>query len=227
GKQWAQSHEIRLALGFLDQEGREIRKSEDLIRLHSGLQFQGNGFFKRFNPTLATNLRTQFASGFNYSENPYKKPHPRAGEKPPVQTSSFFSPATVTESLGLTYEPITPLSLLLGAASKQTIVLERDFRVLYGLDEDKTVRTEAGGQFVANLNYGLAENVQYQSELNLFFAVSQLNNPPDVIWQNAVNLRVNSWLTTDLQFVALFDKDTTRALQLKEVISIGVTFSVL
>lgn len=230
GNRWAQAHSMRLALGFLDQEDREIRKSEDLIRLHSDLQYQGDGFFKKFNPTLAGDLRSQFASGFDYSENPYDdldQDHPRQGQDPPVQTSSFFAPATLTESLGLTYEPTDPLSLLLGVASKQTFVLEEDFRVLYGLDSNETVRVEAGGKFASNLDYDITENIRYRSQLNVFFALNQLNNPPDVIWENVINLQVNDWLSTDLQFVGLYDEDTVRAIQMKEVISVGVTFTLL
>jgi len=227
GDRWAEAYGMRLVLGFIDQEGRELRKSEDLIRLQSNLQYRGDGFFHRFNPTLAANLRTQFASGFNYSENPYDDDHPRAGEEPPVQTSSFFSPGTLTESIGLTYEPAEPLSLLLGIASKQTFVLEKDFRVLYGVEADDAIRLEGGGQFASTLDYNLTENIRYRSQLDVFFAVNQFDNPPDVIWENVVNLQVHDWLSTDLEFVALYDQDTTRAIQIKEVISVGVSFSLL
>jgi len=229
GERWAQAYGVRLVLGFIDQEGRELRKSEDLIRLNSNLQYRGDGFFRRFNPTLAANLRTQFAAGFNYSENPYNDydDHPRAGQDPPVQTSSLFSPGTLTESIGLTYEPAEPLSLLLGIAAKQTFVLERDFRVLYGVDEADAIRLEGGGQFASTLDYDVTENIRYRSQLDVFFAVNQFDNPPDVIWENVVNLQVNDWLSTDLEFVALYDQDTTRAIQIKEVISVGVSFSLL
>ena len=227
GNRWAQAYGMRLVLGFIDQEERELRKSEDLIRLHSNLQYRGDGFFHRFNPTLAANLRTQFASGFNYSENPYDDDHPRSGEEPPVQTSSFFSPGTLTESIGLTYEPAEPLSLLLGIASKQTFVLEKDCRVLYGVEADDAIRLEGGGQFASTLDYNLTENIRYRSQLDVFFAVNQFDNPPDVIWENVVNLQVHDWLSTDLEFVALYDQDTTRAIQIKEVISVGVSFSLL
>lgn len=227
GDHWAQGHSVRLVLGFIDQEEREIRKSEDLIRLQSGLQYQGDGFFKRFNPTVAVDLRTQFATGFNYSENPYPDDHPRADKEAPVQTSAFFAPGTVTESLGLTYEPLEQLSIRFGAASKQTFVVEPDFRVLYGADEDNVVRVEAGGQVASTLDQQLSENIRYRSQLNVFFAVNQLDNPPDVIWENVVNMQVNDWLSTDLEFVALYDEDTVRAIQIKEVISVGVSVSLI
>jgi len=227
GKNWEQAYDLRLAIGFIDQENQKLRKSEDQIRLQSNLQYRGDGFFRQFNPTVAADLRTQFAIGFDYSDNPYPEGNPRAGREPPVRTSSFFAPATITESLGLTYNPYEQLSLRFGAASKQTIIREPDFRVLYGVDEDNLVRAEAGAEFAANLDQRLSENIRYQSQLNLFLALNQLENPPDGIWENVINMEVNNWLTTDLQFVALFDKDTSDAIQLKEVISVGVTFTLL
>lgn len=228
GDQWAQAHSLRLVLGFIDQENREIRKSEDLIRVQGNFQYQGDGFFKLFTPTLAGGLRTQFANGFSYSENLYPdEGHPRSDAEPPVQTSAFFAPATFTEALGLTYQPVEQFSMRLGAASKQTIVTEPDFRVLYGVDPDDPVRVEAGGQFVSMLDQRLSDNVRYRSQLSVFFAVNQLDNLPDVIWENVVNLEVNDWLTTDLEFVAVYDEDTTRALQIKEVISVGLSLSIL
>ena len=227
GGRWEQTHDIRLALGFIDQENREIRKAEDQIRLQSNLQYQGDGFFRQFNPTLAANLRTQFATGFDYSENPYPEGNPRSGQEVPVQTSDFFAPATITESIGLTYEPYEDLSFRFGVASKQTIITEPDFRVLYGVDPDNLARIEAGGEFAASLDQRLSENIRYRSQLNVFFAINQLENPPDLVWENVINLEVNDWLSTDLQFVALFDEDTSSALQLKEVISVGVSFTLL
>ena len=212
---WAQAYDMRLAIGYINQEGREIRKSEDRIRLQANLQYNGDDFFRRFSPTIAADLRTQFASGFDYSEDP------------PVETSAFFAPATLTQSLGLTYDPYESLSLRLGVASKQTIVTEEDFRAFYGVDEDNLTRAEVGGQFFAALDQRLSENIRYQSQLDAFLAVNQLENPPDVVWENVVNMEVNNWITTDLEFVALFDKDTTDAIQLKEVISVGVSLTIL
>ena len=230
GPRWAQAYNVRLALGYINQEGQELRKTEDRIRLQANLQYQGDGFFRIFNPTLAGDLRTQFAPGFDYTGNPYPDEdpgNPRVDEEPPVQTSAFFAPVTITEALGLTYEPYEQLALRFGAASKQTIVTEPDFRVLYGVDPDDLVRVEAGGQFAASLDQKLSENIRYQSQLDVFFAVNQLENPPDIIWDNEINMQVNSWLSTDLQFVALFDEDTSSAIQLKEVISVGVSFTLL
>lgn len=233
GEHWIQAHELRLAFGLINQDDQELRKSEDQIRWNSSLRYEGERFFRLFNPTIAGNLRTQFAKGFDYSSNPFESEEgvrprdPRARRSLPVQTSAFFSPAFITESLGLTYEPASDFKMRLGAASKQTIVLERDFRVLYGVDDENTSRVELGADFAASVDRALTENIRYRSQLNVFFSFNQPENPPDALWENTISLEVNDWLSTDLQFVALYDQDITRAIQLKETISVGVSFNLL
>jgi len=231
GAHWIQLHEAQLDFGVIDQADQDLRKAEDLIQLNTSLRYDGDGFFHIFNPTIAGNLRTQFAEGFDYSGNPFDGEvpdgDPRADLDAPVQTSEFFSPAFITESIGLTYEPFRDITFRLGAASKQTVVLDREFRVLYGVDPDKDARVEGGAEFAASVDRQLAENVRYRSQFNAFYAVNQTENPPDARWQNTITLKVNDWLSTDLEFVALYDNDITNAIQLKETISVGVSFALI
>jgi hypothetical protein len=230
GDQWIQAHELRLAFGLLNQEEQELRKSQDEILWNSSLRYEGDDFFRIFNPTIAANLRTQFAKGFDYSANPFEgevQDDPRLDLAPPVETSQFFAPAFITESLGLTYEPISDFTLRFGAASKQTIVTERQFRVLYGVSEDNLARVEAGAEFASSFDRQLTENIRYRSQLDIFLSMNQLERPPDARWDNTLSLAVNDWLSTDLQFVALFDQDITDQIQLKETISVGLSFTLL
>src|SRR5690606_38281168 len=81
---WEQNHEVRLVLGIVKQDTLEVRKAEDLIRIRSSLQYRGDGFFRTINPTLAAEVNTQFASGFNYKRNPFED-----GRTPPVKVSDF------------------------------------------------------------------------------------------------------------------------------------------
>jgi hypothetical protein len=231
GEHWIQAHELRLAFGLLNQEEQELRKSQDEILWNSSLRYEGDDFFQLFNPTMAANLRTQFAKGFDYSANPFAgqvpEGDPRSDLETPVETSQFFAPAFITESLGLTYEPISGFTLRLGAASKQTVVTVQDFRVLYGVSEETVARIEAGAEFASSFDRQLTDNIRYRSQLDIFFSFNQVENPPDARWDNTVSLSVNDWLSTDLQFVALFDKDITNAIQLKETISVGLSFTLI
>lgn len=229
GEHWIQAHEVRLAFGLIDQEGQEVRKAEDQILLNSSVRYEGDGFFRLFNPTIAADLRTQFAKGFDYTGNPFdgQVNDARAELDPPVQTSEFFSPAFITESIGLTYEPLQNFTIRLGGAAKQTVVNDPDFRVLYGVDADKPVRVEAGAELASDYDRRITENIRYRSQLNVFFSFNQTEDPPDARWDNTINMKINDWLSTDLQFIALFDKDITSAIQLKETISVGVSFTLI
>jgi hypothetical protein len=223
---WQQRHDARLAFGLLtteaDEEGEPIRKTDDLIRAESNFRYAGSGFFRRFKPTLSARVRTQFARGFDYTENPFSE-EPLASREPPVQTSAFLAPGTFVETLGLTYAPKDWYTVSLSAASKQTVVREEDLRVLYDVDPDRLARVEAGAEIAATVDRQLAENVRYQSSATVFYAVGQIEEPPDALWENYITMRINSWLTTNLEFVALFDDNTSDAIQLKEVLSVGVT----
>jgi len=231
GEHWIQAHQLSLSFGVIDQEEQELRKSEDQILWNSSIRYEGDGFFRLFNPTIAADLRTQFAKGFDYTENPFRSEVDSTDERfdreLPVQNSAFFSPAFITQSVGLTYEPIQDFTIRFGGAAKQTIVNNPELRVLYGVAESELVRFEAGAELASAFDKRITDNIRYRSQLNVFFSFNQTEEPPDARWNNTINLKVNDWLSTDLQFVALFDEDITNAIQLKETLSVGVSFTLL
>lgn len=237
GEHWIQKNQARLAFGILRQDfdqddNSEVRKADDLIRLESTLRYQGEGFFRIFNPTIAGNLRTQFAKGFAFpgQDNPYPDDSPLGGEITDGETrlvSQFFSPAFITESIGLTYEPDEWVSMRLAAASKQTVVLEDQLKVLYDVDLDKSARVEAGAEYALDINRQITEDIRYKSNLNAFFSFNQTEDPPDVLWGNVLQLSVNDYISTELEVTLLYDKNVDDRVQLKEVLSVGVSFNIL
>lgn len=237
GERWIQKHTARLAFGILrqdfDQDDKsEIRKADDLIRLESTLRYQGMGFFRIFNPTIAGNLRTQFASGFAFpgQDNPYPDDSPLSGEIPDGETrlvSELFSPAFLTESIGLTYEPADWVSMRLAAASKQTVVLDEGLRVLYDVDIDQSARVEAGAEYALDINRAITEDIRYTSNFNAFFSFNQSEDPPDILWGNVLQLGVNDYISTELEITLLYDKNVDDGIQLKQLLSVGVSFNLL
>ena len=237
GKRWIQRHTARFAFGIVrqdfDQDDQsEIRKADDLIRLESTLRYQGEGFFRIFNPTIAGNLRTQFASGFAFpgQDSPYPDDSPLGGEIPDGETrlvSEFFSPAFLTESIGLTYEPDEWVSMRLAAASKQTVVRNEGLRILYDVDLDQAARVEAGAEYALDVDQAITDDIRYKSSFNAFFSFNQSEDPPDVLWANLLQLKVNDYISTELEVTLLYDKNVDDQIQLKEVLSIGVSFNLI
>jgi hypothetical protein len=136
--------------------------------------------------------------------------------------SDFFAPAVFTQSLGLTYTTGWGFKQRFGAAAKETVILIRELRELYGQPADEEVRFQLGLESLTDLDREIFQNVRLKSALRLFAAFNQ-EELPDILWENLVEMRVNSWLSTDIEFVTLFDRDVSDALQVKEALSIGLS----
>ncbi len=220
---WQQKYEMRLALGVVKQDTLDFRKAEDIIVLAAKLQYAGGGFFSHFNPMLAASVRTQFTEGFNYDKDPLFALDP-SGERrrPPVKVSDLFSPATLQQSIGLTYDPNAWFTHRFGVAAKETVVAIERLRVLYGVDPADAVRFELGVESVTQIDREIFENVRYKTSLGLFASFNKVETP-DMLWENLVAMKVNAWLSVNFEFVALYDRDISNKLQLKEVLSVGVS----
>lgn len=214
---WLQTYELRLAIGVIKQDTLDLRKADDLIRLKGQVSYRGNGFFRKYNPTAAATVRTQFAPGFNYDKNPFGD-----GRSPPVKVSDLFSPATFTQSLGLTYHADWGFKQRFGVAAKETVVMIQQFRPLYAHAPWEAVRFQLGAESQTEIDREIFNNVQLKSTLGLFAAFNQ-DELPDMLWENLLVMQVNEWLSADFEIVMLFDRDISDALQIKEALSIGLS----
>lgn len=220
-----QTHDARLAFGVVRQDTIDVRKAVDVIRYAFDLQYTGTGAFR---PTFATEIRTQFAAGFDYDPEPEDYPSLVVAPGERLKVSDFFAPAVWTQSLGVTFDPDRWYSLRFGLGTKETFVLIERLRPVHGNAPDEAVRLQAGLEALAEAERELFENVLWQSRLGLFQAFNQLDTAaPDLVFENLLQLKVNDWLSTNLEVVALYDKDTIDEVQLKEVLSVGVAISLL
>lgn len=215
---WSGIYETRLGFGVVKQDTLNLRKADDVIRLLATVKYHGQGFFRKFNPTASAGLRTQFAPGFNYERNPFGDGRPL-----PVKVSDLLSPATFTQSLGLTYAGAWGFRQRVGVASKETVVLIEGFRSLYGVPPGKPIRFQLGVESLTEVDREIVRNVELKSSLGFFAAFNQ-EELPDMLWENVVVMRVNKWLSADFEFVTLFDRDLSDRVQLKESLSIGFSF---
>lgn len=211
---WVQKHEMRLALGSLKQDTTDFRKADDVISLVSTFQYRNETTFAKWNPTASIDFRTQFANGFDY------------GGAEPVKVSAFFSPATIQETVGFSYNPEEWFSWLIGLAGKQTIVGIEELRPNYGNELDEVLRFEVGFNTRATVDKDIFENVHLKSGLGVFAAFGKVDEP-DIRWENLVTMSVNNWLSVGFEFVAFLDKDISDDWQLKQVLSTGITVGLL
>lgn len=221
-----QTHDLRLAFGLLKQDTLAVRKADDLIRYAFALQYTELG---RFQPTLGTEVRTQFAAGFDYKPTAEKYPtlaeRIEPGER--LKVSDLLAPAVWTQALGITYEPDGWYKVRFGLGAKETIVLIERLRPVYGNRPDQAVRFEVGFEALAEVRREIVENVSLVSRLGLFRPFESLDELPDGTWENTITMKVNDFLNVTLALEALLDRDVSRALQLREVLAIGLSVALL
>ncbi len=224
--QFKQTHDARFALGLVKQDTLDFRKALDVIRYGFNLQYLAVGALR---PTVATEIRTQFAPGFDYdpSAEEYPALADRIRPNEELKVADFFAPALWTQTVGLTYDPDRWYTLRFGFAAKETIVAIERLRPVYGNALDEGVRFEAGLDALAEVRRELVENVLFESRLGLFQGFGAFDDGPDATWENVLTLKVNDFLNANVAVDALLDRDVTEDIQLREAISVGLAFVLL
>ena len=210
-------HEVRLAFGVVRQNGVDLRKSEDVIHLRNSFKFSRVPVFGQLSPAVTLELRSQFADGFRYNDK-----DPTAETR---RISGFFSPAILTQSMGLDYQANGWINLRLGVAAKQTVVTIRALRDRYKVSPDALLRWQIGASGLVIVERSVFTNVHLKSTLTLFAAFNQ--PAPDMIWETLVTMKVNSWLQVNTEYTALLDKDLSPYVQQKQALTVGVSFRIL
>lgn len=193
-------------------DGR-TRKSDDLIsiRLRSTYDLQEDSKVAAYG---AIQFRTQFADGYEYDAKV-------AGGDSLI--SGFFSPAYLTEGAGLEYNANPSLQMEAGLALKQTFISDGDLSPNYGLPQGDTFRSEGGLTTGISFQNKIAENIQYSSNLETFTSFTNPVSETDVFWANELVGQINSLISASFQFEMRYDNDFSSEVQIKQVLSAGIS----
>ena len=225
---------ISLALGYSHLGDAKAIKTDDKIELNSLYGYKAT---EKLFYSLAFSFKTQFADGFDYKNDSTNR------------ISGFMVPAYITLGLGMEYVPNNNFSINFAPLTGRiTIVNDQDMADAgaFGVDpaeydeitgdkinDGKTTRFEFGAKMTAKLDVKIAENVSFNSKLELFS--DYLKNPQniDVDWQNLITMKVNSWLNANITAHLIYDDDIMITdkdgnigprTQFKEVLSIGLSY---
>ncbi|HVI46256.1 MAG TPA: DUF3078 domain-containing protein [Chitinophaga sp.] len=212
-----------LAYGYINTTSLGARKSDDRIDLTSKYGYE---IGKNWYVSGLVNLRTQFSDGFIYP-----------ADSAPYLSSRFFSPAYILVSPGFDYKPVPEFSLFLSPATSRFVVVMDDRlskQGAYGVDTGKHMKYEIGAYLSANYIKTVVKNVTYKGRLDLFSDYRHNPQNIDVFFTNALEFKVNKWisalLTCDLIYdddVKVFENKKTGVkgprLQVKQVLGIGFT----
>ena len=200
------------------------RKTSDRLELNSiaGKQIDSTNFYYSW----FLNFRTQFAKGYEFSEDA------ETGETIRTETTHFMSPGYLQTGPGIMYKKSDNFVLNLAPATARFIFVDDAFTSTagytdgdyFGVDQGKSMRFELGAALSAFLSYEILENVNMEHSLSLYS--NYLEDPQNVDIDYLLNLEmgINDYLSANLIFQAIYDDNAVAAFQIREVFGLGVNF---
>lgn len=202
-----------LKYGKAKLEGEGTRKTDDRVAVNNKFSYLfSDDSWSAFGNI---NFSTQFDQGFDYSQDP------------PVLISKFFAPAYFTQIAGIAYNPADYFTAEAGLAMKETIVSDTTLSTRYGLKPGDKFRFEPGYSLALNFEKKVFANVRLISSLETFTNMQRHIDNTDINFSNELIGKINDFMNMSLQFVVVYDSDYNRQLQIKQVLSAGISYSIL
>ncbi|WP_247235815.1 DUF3078 domain-containing protein [Telluribacter sp. SYSU D00476] len=214
-------NELQTQYGIVKNRGQASRKNVDRIffdtkysrRMAKSWNFIGN-----------INLLTQFAPGYTYEEG-------LDGDIIPRRVSGFFSPAYLTESVGIEYKPVQHFFITFSpGAVRQTIVADKGLYVNtpdqknYGVPIGQTMRTElALMQVVVNFKKDIATNVNLSFRYLLFANYRNLGAMDNRL-DATLTAKVNKYINVNLGAIVVYDEDQSYQIQYAQSLALGFIY---
>lgn len=212
---YALATNLKYGKAKLDGEGT-TRKTDDRIAVNNKFSYLFSD--ESWSAFGNINFSTQFDQGFDYDVG---------DDEDPILVSRFFAPAYFTQIGGLAYNPADYFTAEAGLAMKQTIVSDTSLSTRYGLDEGERFRFEPGYALALNFEKKVFANVQLISRVETFTNLQGHIDNTDVNFSNELIGKINDVMNMSLQFVMIYDSDFSREVQIKQVLSAGVSVNFL
>ena len=216
---------LRLAYGVLQQDTLDVRKALDVVRYEAAAELNARTALR---PAGSFSLRTQFAPGYDFSPSADRYPTLAIEPGEPLKVSDAFAPLVLNQSAGMAWRPGGGVFGRFGVGLKETVVAVERLRPVYGNAPDEAVRVQAGVDVELGVEREVMDNVTLRSRLFGFQAFNQVgDDAPDVLFENLVRLTVNDLLDVRVNADVFYDADVSEDVQLREVLSVGLSYAFL
>jgi hypothetical protein len=208
---WMNTYKFMFGQARLSNQG--LRKTDDEIYFESLLMYRMS---PHFNPYASVTLRSQFAPGYVYPDDVSE-----------VQVSKFFDPAYLTQSVGMAYRPAPEVVTRLGIAAREVITSSFNQYADDGeTPEIEKTRILGGLEWVTDVKWGFYDDMEFLSRLEVF---SPFESPTimSVRWDNSITAKVNEYINAMVSMQLIYDEVVTPRTQVKEGVSLGVSYTLL
>ena len=199
-----------LAYGLSKIKGdAKTAKTDDRLELNSlwGKKLNGQWYYSMY-----FNFKTQMDTG---------------SDKNDLKISHFFSPAYFQFGPGFLWKKNDNLSVNFSPAAAKLIVVHphfTEFGPSFGVLQGDSSRFEFGASITGYYKLNIMTNVSVENRLNLYS--DYLDNPQnvDIDYQMNVIMKINKYLSANLAFQTIYDDNSIKAFQTREVFGLGVNY---
>lgn len=200
-------NKVSLGYGIIRQgDNASWYKNDDRIDIATKV---GRYLIKNWFVAGLLNIKSQFAPGY---ENPTSE----------RKVSDFLAPGYIVAALGFDYKPDKIFSVFLSPiSSKTTMVLDTALanNGAYGvtpavidnngikISQGQMIRNELGGYLKISLNMDIMENISLMTKLDLFSNYIVNYQVLDVVFDGAIVMKVNEYITANLSINLIYDED--------------------
>ncbi|RXP64512.1 DUF3078 domain-containing protein [Lutibacter sp. HS1-25] len=194
------------------------RKTDDNIQLNSLI---GNKLKGYWSYSFFLNFKTQFAKGYKYSKDDL-------GIETREKYTNFMSPGYLAFGPGFLWEKSENFKFNLSPVAARFTFVDKNFTLpnnaYFGVDEGKSSLFELGARASGYAKFTLFENVVMENAIALYS--NYLNKPQnvDIDYTMNINMKINSFLSTNLTFQTIYDDNAYAGFQIREVFGLGINY---
>jgi len=204
-----------------------LKKTDDKLEINSllGKKFTNN-LIGNWSYSSFVNFKTQWTKGYRFRKN-------SEGEEERTELTRFFSPAYLQIGVGLYWKKNKDLWVNMAPITGRLIMVNRFFtdnlqenKQYFGVQKGKTSRFELGASVRSFFKFELVENVFVSNRISLYS--DYLDNPANIDLDYTINteMKINKYLTTNLIIQFIYDHNSVKRLQVREVMGIGLSLDI-
>jgi len=211
------------------------RKTNDRLEISStaGWEIADSNWYY----SLFTNFRSQFAKGYEYSEEDVIDPttgNVIDTETIRTETTHFLSPGYLQFGPGILWKKNENLKVNFAPATARLIFVDDQFTTVdgyedgdyFGVDQGKSIRFEFGASINAYAKFTLVENVTMENFLGLYSNYLEDPQNVDLDYTAKLDLKVNDYLSANFIFQTIYDDNAVKGFQVREVLGVGLTYKI-
>tara|TARA_A200000113_G_C8866601_1_gene355014 strand:- start:38 stop:937 length:900 start_codon:yes stop_codon:yes gene_type:complete len=204
-----------------------LKKTDDKLEINSllGKKFTNN-LIGNWSYSSFINFKTQWTKGYRFRKN-------SQGEEERTELTRFFSPAYLQVGVGLYWKKNKDFWINMAPFTGRLIIVNRYFtnnlednKRYFGVKKGKNSRFELGASIRSFFKFELVENVFVTNRISLYS--DYLDNPANIDLDYTINtvMKVNKYLTTNLIIQFIYDHNSVKRLQVREVMGIGISLNI-